>query len=267
MSNNQKSKKKKVPLSYDKKKELAYIITIAVLATTIVVMFSLKFADRIFSRTPEEQKVVLSNGEYYQPADPYEIPNRSEEDIKNLYENEIIISDIYYRMSIPFGVGNGTVEGEYTDLITKRTGLDETAPYVSYVSYAQSLWMDDVVADNKGNTSNAGEPDVTPFCLMIFDCISSSAPSDVAAEIKEKFPRDMYAPYELDDIRVLKVAGNKVVVCAMTSTSKKQIGISAKEVIDNAELYFLTYDGRYSNHIPGKIDHSTPTIGDTTIEQ
>ena len=251
MSNNQKNKKKKVPLSYDKKKELIYIITIAVLATTIVVMFALKFADRIFDQGPtEEQKHVLSNGEYYEAVDPYAIPDRPEDYIADKYENEIIVNDIWYRMNLPFPITSRTITNEFPDAITRLTGLQDNISAVNSLSYVTSISPDVVTHDKDGNEV-IHETDEIPFILMIINCRESISVPDVITELNKRLPKNLFGEeYPMDDIIVHSAVGNKITLCMMSSNAKQTIGFSAADIMRNLDLYLTTYDGRYKDKQP-----------------
>ena len=251
MSNNQKNKKKKVPLSYDKKKELIYIITIAVLATTIVVMFALKFADRIFDQGPtEEQKHVLSNGEYYEAVDPYVIPDRPEDYIADKYENEIIVNDIWYRMNLPFPITSRTITNEFPDAITRLTGLQNHLSTINSLSYVTSVSTNLVTYDDEGNETTH-ETAKIPFILMIINCREEISVADVMTELNTSLPKNLFGEeYTMDDIIIHEAVGNKVTLCMMSSNAKQAIGFSAADIMRNLDLYLTTYDGRYKDKQP-----------------
>ncbi len=251
MSNNQKNKKKKVPLSYDKKKELIYIITIAVLATTIVVMFALKFTDKIFNDDPvNEQKVPLPNGEYYEAVDPYEIPDRPAEYVDDKYENEIIVNDIWYRMNLPFPITSRTITNEFPDAITRLTGLKENISAVTSLSYVTSVSMDILTHDQEGNEIVHDTAKI-PFILMIINCRETQSIGDVITELKTSLPKNLFGEeYPMDDIIVQEANGKKITLCMMSSNAKKTIGFSTADIMNNLGLYMVTYDGRYKDKQP-----------------
>lgn len=218
-------------------------------------MFCLKFSDRIFTDDKMGSKDSTSSNPYYTAADPYEIPERSAEAIENMCENEIIAADIYYRMNIPFGIINNTVSGEYRDEIVDLTGAEQTASFIKYLSYVQSVWTShdpNARSENEDGTVDMDDSyDVTPFIFMVIDCQSETAAADVYMEIAKNMPNNQFAPkYTIDDFQFEIVAGNKVMVCGMMSDSKQKIGISAQDVMNNARNYMQTYDGRYSDKQP-----------------
>lgn len=247
-----KPKKEKIPLSKDRKKELIYIGTIITLVTIIVVMFALKFSDKIFNKD-ETVKQSNDNG-YYVAVDPYEIPNRPEEYIKNQVENEIILNDIHYRMNMPFATRSATVTSEYADVITNMTGIKDNILSVKYMSYIMSIPEVESRFDENNNVIYSDPITPNPFVMMLIECTSEGSSIDVLAELDDCLPRDLLGEENvLDDVFMVGVSHNKVVVIMMNSSSKQKIGISLNEVVENFKFYMNQYDGRYANNTPENI--------------
>lgn len=248
MSNEQKQKvkKEKIPLSKDKKKELIYIGTIIALITVIVVMFALKFSDKI-TQKPEQS---TSDNAYYVAVDPYKIPDRTEEETKDQYENEIIVHDVWYRLNLPFAITTNTLTGEFSDKITELTGVKKYIGYIDSISYATSLNPGVVEYDEDGNQI-LYDVEPTPFVLMIINCRDAESVGDITSELESGFFKNWFGEdHVLDDVIIHSSNGNKITICAMNSSSKQKVGFAAIDVMHNLDYYLLTYDGRYKDQQP-----------------
>lgn len=243
----QKIKKEKIPLSKDKKKELIYIGTIIALITVIIVMFALKFP--LSTNVKEEDKPMLDDT-YYVAVDPYEIPNRTEEETKNQYENEIIVHDVWYRLNLPFPITTNTITNEFADKITELTGISKYIGYVNSISYATSINPGIIEHDADGNQI-LYDVEPTPFVLMIINCRDKDSVGDITSEIESVFFKNWFGEDSpLDDVIIHSSNGNKITICAMNSSAKKKIGVAAIDVMHNLDYYLLTYDGRYKDQQP-----------------
>jgi hypothetical protein len=253
MANNKQKRKERIPMSKDKRRELIYIGTIIALIMVIVVMFALKFSDRIFNDTPLENPNQNTNGMYYTPVDPYKIPDRPEEYVQDKVENEIILNDVLYRMNVPFTTQTVTITPEYRDMLVKYTGPASGVENVTYASIAMSLptFRSTITEDHQIVYSD--EEYVIPCVFMLFDCLTDDQAVELSAELKRTIPKDFFEGYTLDDIHISAATGNKVVVCMMMSDAKKTLGISANDLMENFSLYMTTYDGRYQDHQPENI--------------